>query len=415
MRRRAWIHFNFLATLAYALPEQITVARPAPEQEQLPDSRARMLGLLWGGLIGDALGGPLEFSDRPASEKNLTDARSWGDEDRLTPERLAQLHRIPLHGYEQLRPEPAAYGPWRKAAPAGTLTDDSRHKIVLMQALRTAHRAQRPVTTEDLAQAFLDFAPNGPSVPIEWKALNEEGFREYRYAARWILGERDLRLARPVERLWAGINNCSGQMLLPILAARFPGQPEQAYRAAFALDFIDAPQARDMAAALVAGLSQVLSPELDNVSAADKWKACWQAVRNTDPFGVAQVPFAGRPWTRWLDRAEEWARRAEGRPQVLYEILETEGQAVYWWDAHFTLLAPLSMLLLCDYDPLAALHLTLDFGHDTDSYAQLLGCFIGAVHGIQIFPSSMVDAVRETLHDDYAEDVNEWLDVLTAG
>ena len=44
----------------------------------------------------------------------------------------------------------------------------------------------------------------------------------------------------PVERLWAGISNCSGQMALPPIAAIFPGSPERAYRETFAVDFIDA-------------------------------------------------------------------------------------------------------------------------------------------------------------------------------
>ena len=115
------------------------------------------------------------------------------------------------------------------------------------------------MTASHVARAFLEFEPSMTDRDRkDLEALNEEGFREYRYASRWLLGDRDLKNAKPLERLWAGINNCSGQMLLPPLAAAHAGNPEAAYRMAFDVDFIDAPLARDIAAALVASLAAVL-------------------------------------------------------------------------------------------------------------------------------------------------------------
>ncbi len=390
---------------------------PQPSQGAEPESvRDRQIGLLLGGLIGDALGGPLEFSLAPTQQHGLVAARSWPDDRKITSDDLLELaSTLPLLSYEELRPDPAPYGPWRSKAPAGTLTDDSRHKIVLIQAIARASEQGRPVVAADLAKAFIEFQPVMTGQDRETiTALDEQGFREYRYAARWLLGGRDLEHARPIERLWSGVDNCSGQMLLPPLAVAFAGEPAAAYKAAYQLDFIDTPLARDMAASIVAGLAAALSAELTTADPDRCWDALFAAMRETDPYRYAQVPFAGRPLNHWLNKADELVRRSDGRPKRLYRLLETEGKPVYWWDAHFTLLVPICMLQFCSFNPLAAMHLTLDFGHDTDSYAQLLGCMIGAVHGRQLFPTEMADQVAKALQSDYDQQIDSWLRVLLA-
>ena len=190
-------------------------------------SRDRQLGLLLGGLIGDALGGPIEFSEASSHDQGLVGARNWDEGRTITDGDLTRLAAsVPFHDYKSLRPDTSPYGPWRKNAIAGTLTDDSRHKIVLIHAIARANQQGRVVTDQDIAHALIDFRPiTNAEDRTEIATLDEEGFREYRYAARWLLGERDLEVARPVERLWAGIANCSGQMMLPPLAAVFAGDP----------------------------------------------------------------------------------------------------------------------------------------------------------------------------------------------
>lgn len=394
----------------------------ATHRHQTPDATDRVEGLLLGGLVGDALGGPVEFHSDPRSLE-LCQARSWEDQT-LTEERLQELaSTLVLLPYAGIRDGVAPYGPWQKSAPAGTLTDDSRHKIVLLRAVRRllnrsardsdgAGRAVRLKKT-DIARQMIDFQARpagGDSAQIQ--QLNAEGFREYRLASRWLLGERDPGLALPVERLWGGVNNCSGQMMFPPLAACFPGRPEEAYKTAWDLDFIDAPAARDMLAALVAGLAEILHPRYDMTSPEEKFAALRQTMESTDPYRQSKIPFAGRQLSKWLQTADQLVDRAQGSPRRLFRLLEEDGKPVYWWDAHFTLLVPLTIFRLCRFNPLAALHLTLDFGHDTDSYAQVLGCLAGAIYGASVFPASLQKAVRGTLQSDYEEDVSQWLITL---
>jgi ADP-ribosylglycohydrolase len=393
------------------------LARSIPAADGDDVAASRSYAMLIGSLIGDALGGPIEFKPPEQLRSIMPDARSWESDqviDAQVKKRLA--HSLQMFSYAELRPEPAAYGPWKAKAERGTITDDSRHKIVLMRGLRKMLAESRDqFTTKDVAQQFLSFRPHEQQdTHPELAALVEEGLREYRYASRWILGHRDPADALPVERLWSGIANCSGQMMMTPLAALFPGEPEKAYRETFRLDFIDAPIARDIASAINAGLAAALDPRLDDASTEQRWQSLLSAMRNTDPYRLGDVPFAGRPLHRWLDLAESIAQRSGGRPAKIYELLEKEGKPVYYWDAHFTLLVALTMLRACDFDPISAMHLTLDFGHDTDSYAQLLGAMAGAVHGMDIFPNTMCTAVETRLAADYGESVHDWVRTLTA-
>ena len=407
---------GFLTTCAAGA---ISASTTRAAQEQTADLTAaqanRVRGLLIGGLLGDALGGPVEFKSGPDVDAALPNTRSWPDDRRVSQTELEALaESIKLHGYEALRPDTAPYGPWIASAPAGTVTDDSRHKMVLMRALSHAAKTRNwPLNQRDLAKQYSDFRPNPKKKhDQQTDALNEEGMREYVYAARWVLGERDLDRAKPIERIWSGISTCSGQMLLPPLSAVFPGRPNAAYRAAFDINFVDAPEARDFAAALVAGLAAVLDRQVDDWPARKRWDLLLRTMRTTDPFEFAAVPFAGRPLHRWLDLAKKIATEAKGQPAELFRRLETDGKPVYWWDAHFTLVVPLAILHFCDFNPLASLQLCLDFRHDTDSYAQVAGCLVGAVEGADVFPNRLTKPLLVAVEDQYSVRIEEWMSAL---
>jgi len=378
----------------------------------------RIYGMLIGSFIGDAAGGPVEFAAAEVVTDVMPNARAWPDSQKLNNDHLLYLaDSFPLLSYEVLRPDAAPYGPWKTNAPTGTITDDSRMKIILMRAIqRSVNDQEGTLTQADIAREILRFQPRTDEAPDDiLEALITEGMAEYRLASRWLLGERNEAVALPVERLWGGVANCSGQMMLPPLAALFSGKPEQAYRLTYALDFIDTPKARDMCAALNAGLAAALSSDLNNSSPRERWTALMDAMTITDPFRYRDIRYVGRPLHRWLNLARSLAADAKGSPAALYHLLETKGSPVYWWDAHFTLLVPLAMLYLCNFNALAAMHLCLDFGHDTDSYAQVLGAMAGAVHGSTLFAAAHQEAVAVRLKADFGEDLQRWSQTLSAG
>ena len=181
----------------------------------------------------------------------------------------------------------------------------------------------------------------------------------------------------------------------------------------YQLGFIDNGTAKDLNAALVAGLAQALSTEIEHGDIHAAWQQILQTMKRVDPYRYHQVPWVQRPISRWLAFAHSAAERAGKSPNRLFKILETEALPHYWWDAHFLIAVSFAILEMCDFDPLASLHLALDFGHDTDSAAQLIGAFAGALHGPAVFPARMREQVTDRLRVDYQQSLQEWVALLT--
>ncbi|MBL9126522.1 MAG: ADP-ribosylglycohydrolase family protein, partial [Verrucomicrobiales bacterium] len=226
------------------------------------DVDRRIQGLLVGTAIGDALGGPIEFQDPAAIRRLPNPPATWRDEDVFDGgARAAARGRLTLRRYDDLRPKPESYAHWNTNAPPGTITDDTRHKLILLHAL---HRSDRegswPLDVSAYAKAHLDWDAS-PFVAgrKDYAALASDWLEEWRFAARWILGERRIDRARPPERMWQGLPTCCGQMSLLPLAALYPGEPERAYRAAYHLAFFDNGFGKDLNASLVAGLAAALT------------------------------------------------------------------------------------------------------------------------------------------------------------
>ncbi len=383
--------------------------------------RDRVAGMLVGSLIGDAAGGPLEFKTHDELSEHETPIKQWSDDEVLDDEALrdrgAALTLLP---YIELRPETHSYGPWTPEAPAGTLTDDSRMKIILMRAMRRAKSAdQKTLSRKDLAREMIAFGNDEALLARPGYAeLVKDWLHEWNLASRWVLGNRDLAQAIPPERLFSGIDTVAGQMALPPLAAKFAARPNQAYRAAYRLGFFDNGPAKDITSAVVAGLAAALATNDDPTddsaqsSVPPAWHAMEQAMRRTDPFRYAEVRFVGRPTTRWLDFAADAVRRAEQKPARLFAILEKEVKARTWWEAHVNFAVCMAIARLCRYHPLASIQLALEFGHDTDSTAQLMGAMMGATYGASVFPPSLRQTVIERLRLDYDEDLAAWVNFL---
>ncbi len=393
----------------------------ATHQSTSDNLRDRIFGMLLGSLIGDAAGGPLEFKTHDELSKHTTSIKQWSDDEVLDEEALRdRAAAFTLLPYGDLRPETHSYGPWTTKAPAGTVTDDSRMKIILIRAMRRAHSAGKTtLSRKDLAREMIAYGEDTALLARPGYAeLVEDWLHEWNLASRWVLGNRDLTQARPPARLWSGIDTVAGQMALPPLAAEFAGQPKLAYRAAYRLGFFDNGPAKDITSAIVAGLAAALAvrdkPVDDDAptSVPLAWQAMEQAMRQTDPFRYADVRFVGRPTTRWLDFAADAARRAEQKPARLFDILEEELGARTWWEGHVNFAACMAIAQLCRYEPLASIQLALEFGHDTDSTAQLMGAMMGAVYGAAVFPTPLRQLVTQRLRLDYDEDLQEWVDFL---
>ncbi len=412
--RRAWLSASATAGLALAWKRPVnaaltSVADPATASTPVPPGRLdRIRGLLIGTMIGDALGGPVEFQD-PVKVQALHDPpHHWRPDEELDARAVsATVSRLRLRSYKDLRPVPEPYAHWTPDAPPGTITDDSRHKLILLEALRHAERRhQWPLDVREIARAYLDW-PDRPEVRDHpgYPALASDWLKEWRMSARWILGERDPSRALPPERMWNGLPTCCGQMTLPPLAALYPGQPEAAYRAAFHLAFFDNGWGRDLNAGWMAALAAALGAPPAPKPGPESWKPVLDALRLTDPFRFREIPWCSRAVDRWLAVVRRHVDRAQGRPALLFEALEAEFRETVKWEAQVPFVVSFAVLEIAGWNPLAALQLSIEWGHDTDSYAQMVGAMIGARHGASIFPTSLREPVVARLRADYGEDL----------
>lgn len=375
--------YSFIIALLFSLISFL----PTQAQTQ-PTLEDKMYGMLIGSAIGDAAGGPTEFAVPERSFWSTTDQR-------ITPEGLAEL--AALFGLRDY-PRPAEpFGVWDNQPPAGTVTDDTRLKMILFDALETT---KGNLTSQALAQATLDFKNQ---LPEKYKAINEEWMTEIAFASRWVLGEREN--AYPTERIWGGIPTVMGSMAFPPIAALYPNDPASAYKKTYELGYFDNGIAKDINSAIIAGLASALTKD-------GSWETIQKTIRTVDPYNYNGTVYVNRATTQWLDIAHSISKRADGNVAKLFQLLESDLKTTYWWEAWVPLVVVFSVIEFTDYHPMASMQLLIEFGHDTDSYMQVMGAYLGAIHGKDLFPKEMRDTVNKQMKLQFGENVDDWMETI---
>jgi ADP-ribosylglycohydrolase len=65
-----------------------------------------------------------------------------------------------------------------------------------------------------------------------------------------------------------------------------------------------------------------------------------------------------------------------------------------------------------DYHPLASMQLMIEFGHDTDSYAQVMGAVLGAIHGKDVWPEEIRTTVNFRMKEQFNQNVDDWMNII---
>jgi len=397
----------FIAAMEHSLAQQIN---------NTAIIRSKIEGLLLGTFIGDALGGPIEFQEHAAIQASPNPPKLWTDTNELMDDAAikAAKERMYLRYYKYLLPFVQPYGCWSENAPPGSVTDDSRHKMVLMQMLRTAwQKKQWPLTAKHSAQSYLDWSKSKIiQTHPGYDTLCPQWLGESYKSINWIMGSRKIGEAYPVERMWNAMPTCYGQMALTPMAALYPGQPEKAYLAAYNTAWFDIGFAKDMVAAAVAGISVALTLDPAAMTNEQLWDKVFEAMTKTDPYDYLKVPWCSRQVQRWLDVADMYAKESNGSPAKLFALLDKEFMYTTKWEAQVPYLVVFSILKICKYDPLAAMQLSIEWGNDHDTYPQFLGAFVGALYGPGIFDPAMKATVTKRLQLDYDVEMDEWVNTL---
>ena len=347
---------------------------------------SKIEGMLIGSAIGDAAGGPVEFVSPP--EQSF-----WSTTDKkITKQGIKELGQL-----FKLRPYPKDAEPfaqWESYGPVGTITDDTRFKLIFFNTLKSF---QGELTQKNFAQSVLDFRKE---LPEKYKDNFDEWIPEIEYATNWALGKTEN--AYPLERIWGGIPTMEGQMPFLPIAALNPQNPEWCYLKTYELGYFDIGVAKDMNSALVAGLARALQKDGD-------WVNFEQAMLTTDPYDYNNTLYVERQLTKWMDVSHSLVQQADGNIATLFTLLEGNLNTTYWWEAWVPIVVVLSCAEIVEYDPLASMQLMMEFGHDTDSYAQVMGAILGAIHGKEIWPKEMQKTVNDRMKEDFGQNIDDWM------
>ncbi len=333
-------------------------------------------GLIWGSLYGDSFGGPYEF--RPVNLHPLIAANK-----KLSSDQWKDLSEsIKLIDYPM---KASPYGAWVDYAKAGTITDDSRHKIIYWDA-----REKTQVTKDSLAKSYISFHKKRTGMYKQW-------LDQYVRSA-WFIQDSSHPLSMPLERLWGGLPTQAGQMIFLFEALSFINDPISAYKHSYKINFIDQGVAKDYTSSIIAGLSYALSER-------SSWEGFKKTLRKTDPYQYSNIPYLEREISQSLKLAEDLVTRSKGVPKNLFKSLEENLQAKTWWEAKTSFVVSLAFLEMAyqNNNPMAAFALARDFGHDTDSYAQLIGSVIGALEGIEKFDPNEIKIIQDKVKAEFGD------------
>jgi hypothetical protein len=167
-----------------------------------------------------------------------------------------------------------------------------------------------------------------------------------------------------------------------------------------------------MISTINAGLAKALVLDPSHMTNEELWKEVMHTMQITDPYAYTKVPWSERAVDRWMNLVDLYVKQANGSPAKLFALLEKEFMYTTKWEAQVPFVVIFSCLKICNYDPLAALQLSIEWGWDHDSYAQLLGAFIGAIYGPDIFKKDMRDTITKRMELDYNENIEEWVNTL---
>ena len=357
----------------------------------------KVLGMLLGSAIGDAMGAPTEM---------------WSREDiQATYGHVADLH-------DQVR-APSAEGPWAANLPAGGTTDDTRWKALGIDFL-CGPGAPRPLPTRLDGQAFARFLVDRYLAGQE-QLRSEAAFlldpyenhlQGLAWLKEWVLvahpyGQGDhAAYQRALHRFYGGEMVCGGMLFGPLIGAAYPGAPLHAYEQTYALNMFDIGYARDVAGLTAALTAAAMVPGAtpDSVLA---------VMRSVDPLGYFQARLVNRTaWALYQDarRIALAARQADpakvlsappvklaidlqteadslryARTSVAYQLLDQKLERLPFHPGEIHLIY-LTALVLWDFEVAEALPFIVNFGRDNDTSAAVAGAILGAYHGASGLP-----------------------------
>lgn len=383
-----------------AQEENYNFIDPGLTSEELED---KLLGMLVGSAIGDAMGAPTEMWSR----ENIT--LQYGFVDQL----------------DSMIREVSPEGIWQPNLPAGGTTDDTRWKELAVNYLLT----QNPNSLNSVEFAnhilnqYTDYVQELKSIKgenpseIEHASLKHTWLQEWAKVSQpYIDGNVD-GYADSLSRFYGGEMVCAGILYAPAIGSIFPANPEIAYKEAYKLSIYDIGYARDLtalaAAMTAAGMKKGATKE-DIL-----------ASLRIDPRGYYESRLVGRTAHRILVEALKIHQQSlkldstENRVSATSEGLKfaftalDQRQQDMPFHAGEIYIQLLTAMLYADFDFQNTLIFLVNYGRDNDTTAAVAGGILGAFYGYEHLPSPSKEKVIKVSKEILGIDLKELSKKLT--
>lgn len=378
-----------------------TAPEPAPDSVRLSPKvlQDKILGMLLGSAIGDAMGAPTEMWSR---REIMIDYGYVSDLDTMVR-------------------EPSAEGTWDFNLPAGGTTDDTRWKQLTVEYLLT----QTPDTElqpEAFANLIIKRYQEGIKSLKNTEGFDPEPFEENTRRLAWLqewamvakpFAENNLKeYTYALSQFYGGEMTCAGMLYTPTVGAFYPSKPHIAYNEAYRISLFDLGYARDISALTAAMVSEAMSPDATPESVIN-------VIRDVDPEGYFKSRLVGRTAYRLLREARSIVYEAQqikeedidkesiivpkgytdtltlARTLKAYDLLDARNQDMPFHAGEIHLVN-LTALLFCNFDFQETLAFVVNFGRDNDTTAAVTGAILGAYWGADQLPEQMKQQVLFT-------------------
>jgi len=373
---------------------------PAMERDMLYD---KMLGMLVGSAIGDAMGAPTEM---------------WARED-------IQLEYGHVDSLDDMVREPSAEGTWAYNLSGGSTTDDTRWKVLLADYLTGTGQQIQPhkatLNSGNFAKHLIGHYSKDLEQLKNIEGLDlepfEDGMRRLEWLKEWVrvarpYAEGDLQgYSEALSQFYGGEMVCAGMLFTPVLGAYFPGDPDWAYTQAYEIDFFDLGYGRDISGLTAAMVAEAFKSDASKDSII-------HLIRKTDPKSYFKSRLVGRTSYKIYQQALRIASEVNAvNPQSFFEKdppvklamkLENAADSLKYarWSTAYQLLDQELMrypfhpseifivnhvaLLLNDFDFVETLAFVINFGRDNDTTAAVTGSILGAYWGAGKLPKDLL-------------------------
>jgi len=374
------------------------IAEMGLTEKQLHD---KILGMLVGSAIGDAMGAPTEMWSREAISLEYGFVES-----------LDSMVR-------EVSPE----GIWIANLPAGGTTDDTRWKVLTSNYLLTQKRNE--LNAKDFAKQILsryesytgefkDIKSTDPE-PFEAVTLKMGWLQEWAKVSQPFIDNNLIGYADSLGKFYGGEMVCAGLLYSPTLGSFFPGNPEKAYAEAYKLSFYDLGYAKDIsalsAAMTAAGMKQGATKE-DLL-----------ASLRLDPEHYFESRLVGRTAHNILKNAL-WISDEAAKQDSLGNQLHPDSKALQFafaqldgrlqdmpFHAGEIWLQTLTAMIYSDFNFMGTLTFLVNYGRDNDTTAAVAGGILGAYYGFENLPKLEREKVlrvnKELLGTDLEQIANE--------